>query len=205
MQKNTEYIPNRDVVSAAILQHLDGLRGIDTHCHHLPDDQFQNMGLKFLYDHSYCSWMDTYPDDAQAVQEFLLRNCSNSYFYWLRCAISDLYNLPVDAAHLDDLLGLLHNYPNVYADLCWLPLISTSAAKRFLREALEVGGNNRILWGCDTWTSEESYGAVLAFRRVVAEVLSEMCQEGYLSCEEACYTAGQIWRGNALKLFGFEG
>ena len=58
MQKNTEYIPNRDVVSAAILQHLDGLRGIDTHCHHLPDDQFQNMGLKFLYDHSYCSWMD---------------------------------------------------------------------------------------------------------------------------------------------------
>lgn len=402
MQKNTEYIPNRDAVSSAILQHLDGLRGIDTHCHHLPDDQFQNMGLKFLYDHSYCSWMDTYPDDAQAVQEFLLRNCSNSYFYWLRCAISDLYNLPVDAAHLkeldraiakayedsnhhlrileeqcrydrilldnythpgqvestgklfvpvlrcnmfavcncksrkdhngnnpsmyipgvyeksfddylemvsqyirqyrilklaiaydegnrvrnfnksraaaaygqensteaayrdfyeymvyyicrlagehglvvqihtglgtmndtspiylkyliealpntkfdlfhggypwmDDLLGLFHNYPNVYADLCWLPLISTSAAKRFLREALEVGGNNRILWGCDTWTSEESYGAVLAFRRVVAEVLSEMCQEGYLSCEEACYTAGQIWRGNALKLFGFEG
>ena len=92
----------------------------------------------------------------------------------------------------------------VYADLCWLPLISTSAAKRFLREALEIGGSNRILWGCDTWTSEESYGAVLAFRRVVSEVLSEMCQEGYLSCEEACYTVGQIWRGNALKLFGFE-
>lgn len=105
---------------------------------------------------------------------------------------------------MDDLLGLLHSSSNVYADLCWLPLISTSAAKRFLREALEIGGSNRILWGCDTWTSEESYGAVLAFRRVVSEVLSEMCQEGYLSCEEACYTAGQIWRGNALKLFGFE-
>ncbi len=103
MQKKTECIPNRNVVSAAILQHLDGLRGIDTHCHHLPDDQFQNMGLKFLYDHSYCSWMDTYPDDEQAVQEFLLRNCSNSYFYWLRCAISDLYNLPVNAAHLKEL------------------------------------------------------------------------------------------------------
>ena len=37
---------------------MDGLRGIDTHCHHLPDDQFQNMGVKFLYDHSYCNWMD---------------------------------------------------------------------------------------------------------------------------------------------------
>ena len=71
MQKNTEHIPNRDDVSTAILQHLDGLRGIDTHCHHLPDDQFQNMGVKFLYDHSYCNWMD-------------------------------------------DLLGLLHSYSNVY-------------------------------------------------------------------------------------------
>lgn len=79
MQKNTEHIPNRDDVSTAILQHLDGLRGIDTHCHHLPDDQFQNMGVKFLYNHSYCNWMD-------------------------------------------DLLGLLHSYSNVYADLCWLPL-----------------------------------------------------------------------------------
>ena len=58
MQKNTEHILNRDDVSTAILQHLDGLRGIDTHCHHLPDDQFQNMGVKFLYDHSYCNWMD---------------------------------------------------------------------------------------------------------------------------------------------------
>ena len=77
MQKNTEHIPNRDDVSTAILQHLDGLRGIDTHCQHLPDDQFQNMGVKFLYDHSYCNWMD-------------------------------------------DLLGLLHSYSNVYADLCWL-------------------------------------------------------------------------------------
>ena len=103
MQKNTEHILNRDDVSTAILQHLDGLRGIDTHCHHLPDDQFQNMGVKFLYDHSYCNWMDTYPDDAQEVPEFLLQNSGNSYFYWLRCAISDLYNLPVNAANLNEL------------------------------------------------------------------------------------------------------
>ena len=33
----------------------------------------------------------------------LLRNCSNSYFYWLRRAISDLYNFPVNAAHLKEL------------------------------------------------------------------------------------------------------
>ena len=105
---------------------------------------------------------------------------------------------------MDDLLGLLHNYANVYADLCWLPLISTSAAKRFLREALEVGGASRLLWGCDTWTSEESYGATLAFRRVASETLAQMHVEGYLSREEACDIAGRIWRGNAVALFGLE-
>ena len=384
----------------AILRYLDGLRGVDTHCHHLADAQFTGVDLKFLYDHSYCDWMDHYPDDARDVPAFLRRNGGNSYFYWLQTAIEALYGLPVtgenlqgldaaisaayrDGAHhlriledncrydkvlldnyahtghvdsagaffvpvlrcnmfvvcncasrrdhngnnpdmyipgiysrdfdgyleavknyvlghrilkfaiaydegnrvenfdkaraaaaynqerptpdayrdfygymvyyicsvaaenglvaqfhtvlgrleatsafflrrliealpalkfdlfhggypwMDDLLALLHNFPNVYADLCWLPLISTSAAKRFLREALEVGGAHRLLWGCDTWTSEESYGAVLAFRRVVSETLAQMHVEGYFSQEEACYIAGRIWRGNAAELYGF--
>lgn len=393
---------NSDTCREAILRRLDGMRGINTHCHHLPDAQFSGVDLKFLYDHSYCDWMDSYPADASAVPDFLLRNCGNSYFYWLQTAIATLYGLPVSGENLDklnlaiadayrdethhlrileqqcryekilldncahpgwvesagklfvpvlrcnmfvvcncktrkdhngnnpsmylpgiydqdfdgyleavknyvlqhrifkfaiaydegnrignfdkaraaaaygqehptpeayrdfygymvyyicrlagengqvvqfhtglgrmndtsaiflrpliealpdtrfdlfhggypwmdDMLGLLHNYPNVYADLCWLPLISTSAAKRFLREALEIGGAHRLLWGCDTWTSEESFGATLAFRRVVSEVLAQMHAEGYLSCDEACYIAGRIWRGNAAALYGFEG
>ena len=391
----------REECQVAILKHIDGLRGIDTHCHHLPDRQFKDVDLRFIYDHSYCDWMEPYPEDKADVPRYLLRNCSNSYFYWLRKGISEIYGMPVDGEHLealdeaigtayrdpehhlrildekcryekilldnydhpgvaessgklfvpvlrcnmfavcnciskmdhngnnpdkyipgiyehsfedylkavdeyilphhilklaiaydegnrirnfdksraaaaygqeqptaeayrdfyeymvyhicrlagehgiivqihtglgtmkdtsplflkeligalpdtqfdlfhggypwmDDLLGLLHNYPNVYADLCWLPIISVSASKRFLREALEIGDADRILWGCDTWTSEESYGAVLAFRRVLSEVLSDMYEEGYLSLDEACYTAGQIWRGNAARLFGFE-
>ena len=158
MQKNTEHILNRDDVGTAILQHLDGLRGIDTHCHHLPDDQFQNMGVKFLYNHSYCNWMD-------------------------------------------DLLGLLHSYSNVYADLCWLPLISTSAAKRFLREALEIGGSNRILWGCDTWTVEESYGSLLAFRFSLCRVLSEKIADGYFSVSNAKDIIDKILLDNAGNLY----
>ena len=391
----------KEECQSAILKHIDGLRGIDTHCHHLPDRKFKDVDLKFIYDHSYCDWMEPYPADKKDVPQYLLRNCSNSYFYWLRRGISEIYGMPVDGEHLevldeaigkayrdpehhlrildekcryekilldnydhpgvaessgklfvpvlrcnmfavcnciskrdhndnnpgkyipgiyehsfegylkavdeyilphhilklaiaydegnrirnfdkdraavaygqehpteeayrdfyeykvyhicrlagehgiivqihtglgtmkdtsplflkeligalpdtqfdlfhggypwmDDLLGLLHNYPNVYADLCWLPIISVSAAKRFLREALEIGGCDRILWGCDTWTSEESYGAVLAFRHVLSEVLSDMYEEGYLSLDETCYTAGQIWHGNAARLFGFE-
>ena len=39
--------------------------------------------------------------------------------------------------------GAFAQLPQCLRDLCWLPLISTSAAKRFLREALEVGGAHR--------------------------------------------------------------
>ena len=87
----------------AVLRHLDGLRGIDTHSHHLADAQFAGVNLKFLYDHSYCDWMDHYPADDRDVAEFLRRNCCNSYFYWLQTAVERLYGLPVTAETLPKL------------------------------------------------------------------------------------------------------
>ncbi|HJN15782.1 MAG TPA: amidohydrolase family protein, partial [Armatimonadota bacterium] len=53
----------------------------------------------------------------------------------------------------DEIGGLLHNYPNVVADLCWLPLISTTRAVGALHEYLDVAqSSDRIVWGDDTWT-----------------------------------------------------
>jgi uncharacterized protein len=69
-----------------------------------------------------------------------------------------------------DIGALLHAYPNVYPDLCWLPLLSPSAAQRMLHELIEIGTSDKVCWGCDTWTSEESFGALLAFRSVLANV-----------------------------------
>jgi hypothetical protein len=103
---------------------------------------------------------------------------------------------------LDDLCALMHRYPNVYADLCWLPIISPSAAKRLLHEILEVGNGDRIVWGCDTWTSEESYGSLLAFRSVFAETLSEKVESGYFDIEEARRLAVNVLSRNAMDLYG---
>lgn len=105
---------------------------------------------------------------------------------------------------MDDILGLLHNYRNVYPDLCWLPLISTSAAVRFIKEALEVGDSGRFCWGCDTWTAEESYGALLAVRHVLAKALSEMCDEGAINYEQAKYIILSILCNNARKIYHIE-
>ncbi len=105
----------------------------------------------------------------------------------------------------DDVLGLAHNYANVYVDLCWLPLISTTRSVAFLREALELVNAGRILWGCDTWTSEESYGARMAAHQCILSTLNPWIEEGVLSYETAQRYARRILRDNAAGLYGLTG
>lgn len=102
-----------------------------------------------------------------------------------------------------DVLGLAHKYKNVYPDMCWLPIISTAAAERFLEEALDVSDSDRLCWGCDTWTSEESYGALLAMRYVLSKVLSGRVFEGFYTLEYAKTVGKKILFDNANNLYKF--
>ena len=102
---------------------------------------------------------------------------------------------------LDDICGLVHVYPNVILDLCWLPLISPSAASRALHEILEVCNANKIVWGCDTWTSEESYGALNSMADILATVLNEKIAKGYLNRNNALQIAEAIMKNNASQWF----
>lgn len=101
-----------------------------------------------------------------------------------------------------DVLALTHNYRNVYPDLCWIPLISSSACERFLGEALEVGDSARFCWGCDTWTGEESYGALLAVRHVIARTLAPKVESGMMDLEYAAMLTKRILHDNAKELYG---
>ncbi len=104
-----------------------------------------------------------------------------------------------------DAAGLAHNHDNVWLDMTWVPIISTSAALRALAEFLEVAHSvNRIAWGSDTWTSEEAYGALLAWRHVVAQVLADKAEEGYIGLKEAESLAGKLLWGNAGETYGVE-
>lgn len=104
----------------------------------------------------------------------------------------------------EDISALLHTYPNVYPDLCWLPLLSPTAAKKMLHELIEVGTSDKICWGCDTWTSEESYGALLAIRFVLAEVLAEKIKDGYFTLADAKEIIDRIMISNAAEIYGFK-
>lgn len=102
---------------------------------------------------------------------------------------------------LEDIYGLTHYFRNVYPDLCWLPLISTSAAERMLEELMEISTADKICWGCDTWTSQESFGALLAFRHVLAKVLTKKIAEDYLSISSAKEFIDLVLYSNAKKLY----
>ena len=86
---------------------------------------------------------------------------------------------------IDDIMGLLHVLPNVYPDICWLPIISPSAAEHALHQLIEVGTADKVCWGCDTWTSEESYGARLAVNMVLENVLTKKIKTGILMSGDA--------------------
>ena len=101
----------------------------------------------------------------------------------------------------DDALALIHNFPNIYADICWLPSISTSTAVYFIKQLLETGKADAITWGCDSWTIIESFGAYLAGRHAVAKALSDLIEDNFLTVQEGKELSKKIFRENAKMLY----
>lgn len=101
-----------------------------------------------------------------------------------------------------DILGLAHNYDNVFIDMVWAPIISTSGAVDALHQYIEVAQSSDLIgWGSDTWTSEEAVGATLAWRFVVAKVLVEKIESGYLDYSKAENLAKKLMYLNNAKLY----
>jgi hypothetical protein len=101
-----------------------------------------------------------------------------------------------------DSAGLAHNFSNVYLDMTWVPITSTYGAVQALSEFIEVAhSSNRIAWGDDAFTSEESYGALLAWRHVVSKVLAEKVEDGYFSLKEAEAYATKLMYKNAIETY----
>jgi predicted TIM-barrel fold metal-dependent hydrolase len=104
---------------------------------------------------------------------------------------------------MDDIFALVHNYPNVYPDLCWLPLISPVAAEYALGQLLDIGCADKLFWGCDTWTGEESFAAVLAARAVFSRVLCNRITSGYTGADDAVQLIENVFYNNPKALYGF--
>jgi predicted TIM-barrel fold metal-dependent hydrolase len=102
----------------------------------------------------------------------------------------------------DDLLAVLYHCSNTYLDICWMPLLSTKIAVETVISALELIGSERIIWGCDAATVEESYGALLATFEILDEVEESFIKRKFFGREEAQILREKILYSNAKELFG---
>ncbi len=96
-------------------------------------------------------------------------------------------------------------FPNVYLDFSWLPQIGYAAAKQAAREWFDLVPMNKMTWGGDCRHVENSYSAVLLFRRLMYEVLSEKIKENYLSEEIAGQMVERIMYKNAVEIYALKG
>ena len=97
--------------------------------------------------------------------------------------------------------ALAHNYGNVYPDLTWVPLISTTAAIRAIREFLEIASEDALCWGGDAQTGEESVGGALALKHALTVALSQLVDEGYFAITDAQRVARKICHENATRVY----
>jgi predicted TIM-barrel fold metal-dependent hydrolase len=101
-----------------------------------------------------------------------------------------------------ELAALAKNFPNVYADLCWLHIISQFKAQQTLSEWLDTIPSNKILgFGGDYRFIEGGYGHAVIARENIARVLTEKVKEGRYRKGEAVQIAHKLLRENALDLF----
>ncbi len=99
--------------------------------------------------------------------------------------------------------GLAHNYANVLSSLTWTATICTSAAIRALHDLIDVSCSiNRITWGSDCWVPEESLGAQLAWRHIVAKVLTERFEDRRLRANDVSVLARKLLFENNRAIYG---
>jgi hypothetical protein len=103
-----------------------------------------------------------------------------------------------------EFVALAKHFKNVYVDIVWLPAISRTVAIRTLHEILDCVPYNKICWGGDVTTIEESAGALELAKEVVATVLSERMENGWMDEEMAKEIARRIFRENAIDIYQLE-
>lgn len=104
--------------------------------------------------------------------------------------------------YVNEWATLAKNFANVYPDLTWLHIISPEIGRRLLHELIEtVPGNKILAFGGDSITVEMAYGHLKMAREVVARVLSEKVEEGYLGEDEAIALGRKMLRDNPAALY----
>ncbi len=85
--------------------YIKTLKITNTHCHHLEDGLYENIGLRYVLRNSYVAWCADIPDiyNREAAERFILSARCNSFFRWMAESIEALYLLPFTAENLPEI------------------------------------------------------------------------------------------------------
>jgi uncharacterized protein len=93
-------------------------------------------------------------------------------------------------------------FPNVYADYCWMHVLSPSATRAALNQMLDSVPANKIFgFGGDYRYPELSYAHLVIARRNIATVLANRVEDGAYTEEEAAETARWLLHDNPAGVF----
>jgi glucuronate isomerase len=99
-------------------------------------------------------------------------------------------------------LSIAKNFPNVYADLSWLYIISPTAARTVLRQMIEMVPRSKVIgFGGDFKHVEGTYAHSILARETLARVLIEKVEEGAMSGKSARRYLDLVLRENPLDIY----
>ncbi|HCT30041.1 MAG TPA: hypothetical protein DIW31_04780 [Bacteroidales bacterium] len=104
--------------------------------------------------------------------------------------------------HYEEMLSLAKNYSNAYIDMCWSWSINPLAAKDFLKKFILTVPNNKIFtFGGDDKIVENLIGHAFVARKGIAEALTELVIEKWITLSDAIDLVEILMHKNAVKMF----
>jgi len=105
----------------------------------------------------------------------------------------------------DELIALAKHYPNAYADMCWAWIINPAASVRFMKECLMAAPANKLFsFGGDYRPVELVPGHARIARRGIAQAITELLQEGWITESEAPDLVNRVMCGNAHETYNYD-
>ena len=104
--------------------------------------------------------------------------------------------------YYEELLAVAKQWTNAHVDMCWSWIINPLAAKEYLKKHIVTAPISKLLpFGGDYIPVEPVLGHAIIARRGIAQALSELVEERWLTLSDAVELVNPILNGNARKLF----
>lgn len=112
----------------------------------------------------------------------------------------------IDYPYQDEAIALAKHYPNACIDMCWAWIINPLAGVRFVKEFLMAAPHTKLLtFGGDYGPVEMVPGHAAIARKGLAQAISELLSEKWVTDQDVPQLVDRIMRGNAHDIFDYEG